>query len=120
MTANPIAATVVVGVGMNTSNHVYVLSDEYSWIPARLLHVDDSKDDSSITADSVSVSIPQYKDEQLIQSDGGINVLRYIEKTIYLKDYPNNQLPLQNVTEDGKLQVVNDMVDLSFLHEVCC
>jgi hypothetical protein len=28
-------------------------------------------------------------------------------------------LPLQNVNSEGELQVVEDMVDLPFLHEVC-
>jgi hypothetical protein len=28
-------------------------------------------------------------------------------------------LPLQNVNNEGELQVVEDMVDLPFLHEVC-
>lgn len=113
---NTAAATTV---GMTTSNHVYVLSDEYSWIPARIVQVSSSSSKSDST--KVTVSVPIYKDEQAIQSDGGYQAIRQEERIIDLSKYPKHiqQLPLQNVNENGILQSVQDMVDLPFLHEVC-
>jgi hypothetical protein len=93
----------------NTSNHVYVKSDEYAWVPARLLETDGTK---------AIVSIPHYKDENALQSDGGRAAVRHEKKTVDLSDYPNGALLLQNVDEEGNLKEMEDMVDLPFLHEV--
>jgi len=76
-----------------TSNHVYVHSEEHKWIPATLLRTDGETATVRITGDKA-------------------------EEKIKLADYPNKVLPLQNVDEDGKLNEVEDMVDLPFLHEV--
>lgn len=95
-----------------TSNYVYVSSEEFSWVPARLLETDPA-------SDTAIVSIPVYKEENDIQSDGGRSAKRHEKHTVKYIDYPNKSLPLQNVDEDGCLQEVDDMVDLPFLHEVC-
>ena len=95
-----------------TSNHVYVLSEDYSWVPARVVEYKDKE---------VIVSIPQYKEEDAIASDGGRSAKgKQTTQTIDLTTYPNKSLPLQNVDEQGLLQEVEDMVDLPFLHEVSC
>jgi hypothetical protein len=99
---------VAAAASVNTSNHVYVMSDDSSWVPARLLE---------LHADTATVSIPIYRDEQSIQSDGGRAAYKSQEKTIQLVG--GTSLLLQNVNEDGRLIEVNDMVDLPFLHEVC-
>ena len=105
----------------STSNHVYVTSDQYSWMPARV--VEYSKTDPN----QVTVSICGFKDEDSIQSGSTINSssssssrgqTQTTTLTIDLRTYPNRSLPLQNVNEDGLLQQVEDMVDLPFLHEV--
>lgn len=92
----------------STSNHVYVRSDDHAWVPARLL---ESNSDGVAT-----VSIGAYDNEQAIQTDAGAK--RTTLQKVKLSDYPNNTLLLQNVDEDGHLKLVEDMVDLSFLHEV--
>jgi hypothetical protein len=94
-----------------TSNNVYVLSKEHSWVPARVLeYKEDGKE--------IVVSIPQFKEEDLIQSDGGKTSKGATTETVLLAGYPNKSLPLQNVDEQGVLLEVEDMVDLPFLHEV--
>ena len=95
----------------STSNYVYIRSDEHGWIPARVLELDSE-------TGNVKVSVPQYKTESLIQSDGGKKAMSFETQTIQLKDYPHNTLLLQNVDEEGQLNQVEDMVDLAFLHEV--
>ena len=95
--------------GGGTSNNVYIRSDEYAWIPARLVEQDDK---------TAKVAIPQYKDEEFILSDGGKGATGFKSATVKLKDYANKTLPLQNVGKDGSLVEVDDMVDLPYLHEV--
>lgn len=95
----------------NTSNFVYIQSTEYAWIPARIVEHADAEDE-------VEVQIPVYRSERQIISDGGKSAQRFRKETISFKDYPNQALPLQNVNAHGKLLMVEDMVDLPFLHEV--
>lgn len=95
-----------------TSNNVYVLSKDHSWVPARVLEYKEG-------GKEIEVSIPQFKEEDLIQSDGGRNSTnKRTTEIVKLAGYPNKSLPLQNVDEQGNLQEVEDMVDLPFLHEV--
>ena len=94
--------------GVATSNHVYVKHDEYAWIPARLLEIE---------GDKATVSIAEIQDENDIHNIHTSNKLQTLQ-TIELKDYENQNLPLQNVDEDGRLRIVQDMVDLPYLHEV--
>lgn len=104
----------------STANFVYLRSEEHAWIPARV--IDEQQQQSSSSEgeeDKVTVKIPVYKSERQIVSDGGRTAQRFRKETIALADYPNHALPLQNVDENGKLVAVEDMVDLSFLHEVC-
>mmetsp|Transcript_5567 Transcript_5567/g.6162 ORF Transcript_5567/g.6162 Transcript_5567/m.6162 type:complete len:1417 (-) Transcript_5567:19-4269(-) len=97
------------------SNFVYVLDPEHSWIPALV---------KERKSNIVHLSVPQYKNEQAIQCDGGRTAARgFRTETIDLNDtqnrikYRNQHLPLQNVDNEGDLQIVDDMVDLPFLHE---
>lgn len=97
-----------------TSNRVYVKSDDHGWVPAKL--ASHSDDNSTIT-----VILRNYADETHIQSDGD-KPSKYVkgskEVVVKLADYDGGVLPLQNVDEDGVLREVCDMVDLPFLHEV--
>ena len=95
--------------GGGTANNVYIRSDEFAWIPARLVEQD---------KDTAKVAIPQYESEEFIASDGGKAAVGFKSAIVKLKDYQNRSLPLQNVGKDGKLKEVDDMVDLPYLHEV--
>lgn len=125
---SPRVAAAVAGV--HTSNHVYVRSPEYAWVPARLLETSVSGSSSSssgtTTTATATVSIACYKSEQDIgvtMSSTMKGTLRTTLQTVALREYPACSLPLQNVDEEGRLRTVPDMVDLPFLHEVrvdCC
>nr|ACS35543.1 myosin G [Phaeodactylum tricornutum] len=96
-----------VTVAANTSNYVYIRSEEYAWVPGRLLERDGTQ---------AIVSVPVFKNEEEVQSDGG-RIKRHEKVTVDLATYPNSALLLQNVDEHGNLNEVEDMVDLPFLHE---
>eukprot|EP00934_Nitzschia_sp_Nitz4_P004752 Nitzschia sp. Nitz4//scaffold342_size18221//7904//11837//NITZ4_008795-RA/size18221-snap-gene-0.25-mRNA-1//-1//CDS//3329548577//4742//frame0 len=87
-----------------TTNHVYIWEEEHSWIPAQVI------DRPSL--DTAVVNVPIYADEQAIVCDGGRTARHWNKRTV-----PQSALALQNVDRDGMLQVVEDMVDLPFLHE---
>ena len=106
----------------NTSNRVYVKSAEFGWLPAKI---------ANTPADGpgkVKISIKKYVDDEQIPScevttsqkkrSKRDKKIQTIEIDINLDDYTDKVIPLQNVDEDGKLKEVEDMVDLSFLHEV--
>jgi myosin-5 len=114
-TSTSSAAVAAAAAAVKTSNYVYILSDEYSWIPARRLLDGSHDEEDEIT--TATVSVPRYKDEQSIVSDGGRAAKSFDQRKVSLNKYPNEALPLQNVNEEGKLLVVEDMVDLPFLHE---
>jgi len=95
-------------MGEGGSNDVYIRSDEYAWIPARLVEQDKT---------TAKVAIPQYESEELIMSDGGKGAVKFKSAIVKLDDYVNNVLPLQNVGPNGDLTEVEDMVDLAYLHE---
>jgi len=94
--------------GGGTSNNVYIRSEEFAWVPARLVSQD---------KDTAKVAIPQYESEEFIMSDGGKGAVGFKSAVVKLKDYPNHTLPLQNTGKDGALMEVDDMVDLPYLHE---
>jgi myosin-5 len=88
-----------------TDHSCYVRSNEYSWVPATLIEQDN---------ESATVSIPDFDSEQSV----GLETPQSSQtQKISLKDYPNNSFPLQNVDEAGRLVVVQDMIELMFLHE---
>jgi hypothetical protein len=106
------------------SNYVYILDGNYSWIPAQVTNRTKHGDSQDGKHQVIHVSVPQYKSEQAIQCDGGRTARSFQKMEINLSDpknlakYPSQHLPLQNVNNEGELQVVEDMVDLPFLHEV--
>jgi len=95
-------------MGEGGANDIYIRSDEYAWVPARLVEQD---------ATTAKVAIPQYESEEFIMSDGGKNAVGFKSAIVKLSDYVNQVLPLQNVSASGTLREVDDMVDLSYLHE---
>lgn len=111
------------------SNYVYILDAQHSWIPAQVTNrtksnSNNENDGGSANNQIFHLSVPQYKSEQAIQCDGGRTARSFQKMEINLADpkilakYPSQHLPLQNVNNEGELQVVEDMVDLPFLHEV--
>ena len=98
-------------MGEGGGNDIYIRSDEYAWIPARLVGQDKT---------TAKVAIPQYESEEFIMSDGGKGAVGFKSAIVKLSDYVNQVLPLQNVNSSGTLKEVDDMVDLSYLHEVSC
>jgi Myosin head (motor domain) len=109
-----------------TANHVYIQDETSSWIPAQVLerpHVEDINNNNNNKENNngpvvVVVNVPLYTSEQAIQCDGGKHARKWERRSCDLRHYPNQALPLQNVNAEGSLQVVEDMVDLPFLHEV--
>jgi hypothetical protein len=95
--------------GAATANNVYIRSDEFAWIPARLVEQD---------KDTAKVAVPQYDTEEQILSDGGKGATGFKSAVVKLKDYPGRALPMQNTGADGCLKEVDDMCDLPYLHEV--
>lgn len=90
--------------GEKSGADVFIRDPELAWIPARLLNQ---------TADKATVSVASYSDEFDIDI-GGKGADKWTDATVNLKDYAEfgKQLPLQN------MQVLDDMVDLPYLHEV--
>jgi hypothetical protein len=87
----------------NTTTLVYVKSKDQAWLPAQV--VEGTDDGSTVTVH--------------VRGDGPSPVISTM--TVSLKDYPHQSLPLQNIDPStGKLRVVADLADLSFLHEVRC
>jgi len=103
---------------------VYIASQEFGWLPAKIkstsgtkavVEIKDYEDDTTIPACEVSISVHPTS----AQKKRGITNIPVKELEIDLtdKNYSGGVLPLQNVDGDGKLIEVEDMVDLSFLHE---
>lgn len=88
---------------------VYIKSKESAWVPAIQTHTDGKK---------ATVTVPQYPNEQAMDSDGGRAAKKGTEETVDLKGYVSNVLPLQNVDGSGQLLEFADMVELPYLHEV--
>nr|WVH45740.1 MyoA [Craspedostauros australis] len=115
-TATAITEAVTTAAELRTSKHVYIPSKEHAWIPARIIEYKDAAPSDSADAPGpiLTVSIPVYRSEQEIKSDGGRSASRFDKTTISMSI---QQLPLQNVNSEGQLVPVPDMVDLPFLHE---
>ena len=114
--SNKMISNTNIEASMETSNHVYILHPNHSWIPAKVL---EKKSDTEFV-----LNIPEYLNEQAISNDGGRHAKRFEKQVHDISKYPNNALPLANVDSEGRLKEVEDMVDLPFLHEVrlwrCC
>lgn len=88
----------------NNQTVVFVKDTAYGWLPGTLISSD--KDVARI-----SVHVP-------ITDDNASSEFLKEERTVQLKDYDDNTLPLQNVDEGGNMVVAQDMCDLPSLHEV--
>jgi myosin V len=94
--------------------YVYILDQEYCWIPAVLLE--------QSSPETATVVVTEYQSEAEITGSNNNDDSHFPSRstktlTVHLKDYPNGTLPLQNVSPDHSVKPVADMIDLSFLHE---
>jgi myosin-5 len=90
-----------------TDQYVYVRHDEHKWVPALLLEQGETE---------ATVSVPDFNSEESITGSNTLGA-KSSKLKVKLKDYQNNSLPLQNVTEGGQMKAVKDMIELGFLHE---
>lgn len=77
---------------------VYIADKDYGWLPANVL----SNNETTASVKVFSVDGNEFLGE----------------REVPLKNYDNQQLPLQNVDAAGHLMEMPDMVDLPSLHEV--
>eukprot|EP00986_Skeletonema_menzelii_P005796 scaffold2145_cov136-Skeletonema_menzelii.AAC.1 len=98
---------------MTLGTSVYVRDSHYSWIPATIESEPDDKKKVK-----VQVKFPNDWEEYTTIVKGGEAGKVKLERTINLSDYPNEELPLQNLEADGVSAArKNDMADLTNLHE---
>lgn len=90
------------------ASHVFIMDPDFGWRPARL---------EKQEGDFAIVTVPDYKDEQSMQCDGGRASTNTEKLKVNLKDYPHKVLPLQNTDVNGNLNEYPDMVRLPYLHE---
>ncbi len=81
---------------------VYVRDDQEGWLPATVLSHPENQPDRVVV--------------RVFAVDGHSVV--DMERTVYLKDYLDGTLPLQNVDASGNFMEMADLVDLPSLHEV--
>jgi hypothetical protein len=94
---------------MSNKSQVYIKDKKLCWVPAVL---------DKTVGDRAYVTVPQYKTEQAVMSDGGRGAIKFEERVVNLKEYNAKVLPLQNVDKNGQLVEHADMVELPYLHEV--
>lgn len=98
-------------MGERKTQYVFIRDPEFAWLPA-IKEGNDSQ--------NAQVKVPQYKDEQAIVCDGGKTAKGWEQDEVPLSEYNKGVLPMQNVNAQGELRAFPDMVNLPFLHEVCC
>ena len=95
-----------------SDSRVYISDKVHGWIPATIISQNHENQ-------QVTVKLQPQHHLGTDQDDHSAQVsLANEERTVSLKDYPINQLPLQNVDASGHLMEMPDMVDLPSLHEV--
>jgi myosin heavy subunit len=91
----------------NNAQLVYVRDAHYKWLPARVLSTDGK-------IAKVVLSIPKDWNQTTVTTKE-LNLVE--ERTVNLSEYPNGELPLQNVDYKGELLAKWDMADLRYLHD---
>ena len=89
--------------------YTFVKDDKLAWVPAIIIKQE---------CHTVHVKVPEYQGEQSTVCDGGEKAVGWEECMVQLDDYRHQQLPIQNVDENGKMQSFPDMIDFEHLHEV--
>ena len=92
---------------------VYVRDSHYTWVPAKVTTEPDEK-----YKVKVRVELPHDWDIYTAISKGGETAKLKLDRSVNLSDYPNKELPIQNLEADGVSTArKNDMADLTNLHE---
>lgn len=93
-----------------TKKVVFVHTDEFVWIPAYLI---------SQNQRLAKVSVPQYESKgDLLVHASGERATWFKTHVVELKTCTNRTLPLADTTSDGNLNVVDDIDNLLYSHEV--
>jgi len=82
---------------------VYVKDNTYGWLPATIISCDNDVARVIVNVPSLNVRCSS----KLLKK----------ERKVLLKEYDDNNLPLQNLDEGGNMVVARDMCDLPSLHE---
>ena len=91
---------------------VYVRDPHYAWIPATI----ESPEDDKMRV-KVAVRLPKdWESHTVVATGRGANNMK-MDRLVKLSEYPNNELPLQNLDKEGTVAGKNDMADLANLHE---
>ena len=108
---------------MQTSSAVYIQDEAYSWLPATLVQYCDQEK----TRAQVSIVLPpDWHAQTVLSVDSSIldleeRTAKSMTRIVSLSDYPNNELPLQNLDSSTTSSKANaskrDMADLPHLHE---
>jgi len=113
----------------NSSNRVYFPSEEYGWLPAKVIGPvagvgPENSSNNNHKGSKVKVAVYEYTDDDAIPacevtgaSGGSANTRTKKPLTIKHVEADLATLPLQNVDPKGCLKMVSDMIDLSYLHE---
>lgn len=108
---------------LKTSTGVYIQDEAYSWLPANFIRYCDEQK----TKAEVSIVLPSDWHAQTVLSvDSTIldleeGTAKSLTRVVSLSDYPNQELPLQNIESSTTSYNANsskrDMADLPHLHE---
>uniref|UniRef100_A0A7S4VR71 Myosin motor domain-containing protein n=1 Tax=Ditylum brightwellii TaxID=49249 RepID=A0A7S4VR71_9STRA len=90
--------------------HVFITDDKFTWLPAKLTKPVGIEDNTA----TVELDIPGDWSKSTVD---GETVDRNEIREVNLKDYPDYELPKQNIDRSGKLLAEEDMSDLPNLHE---
>ena len=97
---------------MAVGTPVYVRDAQFSWIPATIESPQDDKQRIK-----VRIRLPSDWEECTIIPHSKSSLITDTDRIVKLTDYPNNELPLQNVFAANDTVGKNDMADLTNLHE---
>ena len=105
-------------ISVGKSNLVFVRDETFSWLPARVIST------GHLSATVVIDLPPDWKVKTSVTNSSKELYVNNEEREINLRDYPGNELPLQNSVDDLDLNNCDeyakgkaDMTDLYFLHD---
>ncbi|KAL7508418.1 hypothetical protein ACHAXN_005483 [Cyclotella atomus] len=96
---------------MTEGTPVYIRDAHYSYLPAIISSPQDDKHRLK-----VQITLPSDWNQYTVLPPKSSTIAAE-ERIVKLTDYPNNELPLQNITKNGDDSGKNDMADMEHLHE---
>jgi myosin-5 len=97
---------------MTEGTPVYIRDAHYSYLPAIISSPQDDKHRLK-----VQITLPSDWNQYTVLPPKSSTITTAEERIVKLTDYPNNELPLQNITKNGDDSGKNDMADMEHLHE---